>query len=644
MRSYGVLLFNSSLLISQAAVAQDPAAADQSEATAGRGLETVVVMAQRRSQAVTDVPMSVTALSADALEKAGINNTADLQRVTPGLLMVTYSNNLQPTVRGVTANGANTGDNPSVAMYLDGIYQAQQVAAMMDLPDVEQIEVLKGPQGTLYGQNATGGAIIINTRAPSFTPTGKFSASYGNFDAIDLRGFVSGPLSDIVAVSLSGGYQNRDGFRTNVATGEHDTGLDSKLLRAKALFKPTASMSFTLAGYYSDREDSAPFANSTLDDNSLGYLLVPEAPRATSSNQFTARPDSFNRVKAKGGSLRGDFDIDAGTLTVNVGYAQSEVTGLLDLDASPVNVAEYHWEALDSEALQSEATFASRDFGPVSFLAGALYLDTNECFCNGRFVQRAPTVPPAEIGDPTFQVLGTGSIDKKVAAAYAEISYQVTDAFELTAGGRYTREEQNGKAAQAFAVDPDVPVPVDHPDNPVVWSEFSPRVTARYEVAPAQSVYASYAEGFKGGLINTSRIQQKAVDPETIQAYEVGYKGQPTSSLSLSFAAFFYDYSDLQVVALTNGSDYLTQNAASARGKGAEFGFDWAATSELTLSGGVAYLDAKYRDYENAQSFISTGFGNTATTVDHSGDRLSRAPEWTANLSTNYRATIGSVT
>lgn len=643
MRTYGFLLFNSALLMSEVALAQQaPPAAEQSEAAGGRGFEEVVVTAQRRSQSLTDVPMSVTALSAAALEKAGVSNTSDLQRVTPGLLMVSYSNNLQPTIRGVTANGGNTGDNPSVAMYLDGIYQPQQVAAMMDLPDVEQIEVLKGPQGTLYGQNATGGAIIINTRAPSFTPTGKFSASYGNLDAIDLRGFVSAPMSDTVAVSLSGGYQNRDGFRTHVATGERDSGLDSKLLRAKALFKPTDAMSFTLAGYYSEREDSATFATTALENNSLGYLLVPDAPRVTNSDQYGGRPDSFNRVKAEGGSLRGDFVVDAGTLTVNVGYTHSEVTALLDLDASPVNFVEYHWEPLDAEALQSEATFASRDFGPVSFLAGALYLESEECFCNGRYLQRAPNVPPAAISDPTFQILGRGIVEKKIAAAYAEVSYHVTDAVALTAGGRYTREEQTSAAAQNPAMDPEVPVPVAHPGNPLEWSEFSPRVTARYEVAPGQSIYASYTEGFKGGLINTARIQQKAVDPETIKAYEIGYKGRPTSDLSVTLAAFLYDYSNLQVVALANGFDYITQNAASARGKGAEAGFDWAATAELTLSGAVAYLDARYRDYENAQSFVSTGVGNAPIAVDHGGDRLSRAPEWTASLAANYQSVINA--
>ena len=639
------LLSGAALVLPCAAYAQANAPLPQApEADPSSNSAEIIVTAQRRSQRLEEVPMSITALSGDTLKKAGVSNTADLSRVTPGLVMASYSNNLQPSIRGVSGTGANTGDNPSVAIYLDGVYQAQQVAGLMDLPDVEQVEVLKGPQGTLYGQNATGGAIIIKTRDPSKTLIGRLSASYGNRDALDLNGFVSGPLvGDVLAVSVAGSYQKRDGFLRHVITGERDAGLESKLLRGKILFQPTEKAKIIVTGYYGDRSDSSGFAVSPLNDNSAGYAAIPDAPRVTSSRQFGANPDIFNRVRAQGASGRGEFDLDVGTLSAIVAYAKTKVTALNDLDGGPVNLAEYHWEALKTRSFVTEATFASRKFGSVSFILGGLYLNTRDCFCNGRYVQRDPNLPPEPISAPTFQVLGTGIVEKKNLAVYAEATVELTDNLVLTVGGRYSHERQEGFAGQVSAVDPTEPVPVPYADNPVKASNFSPRITARYEFAQGNNVYASYTGGFKGGLINTSNLAQPAVRPEKIKAYEVGYKGKPAPDVSVGLSAFLYDYTNLQVVSFINANTYITQNAASARGKGFEFSLGWAATPEFTLSSGVAYLDAKYRDYKNAQSFTSTGTGNVAVLIpDRSGDRMIRAPKWSGNVSADYEADVGA--
>ena len=633
-----VLLASVAIAVPQAAFAEQRSGSTSSGA---QQLEEVVVTAQRRSERLQDVPMSITALSAETLTKSGVTNTADLARVVPGLIMATYSNNLQPAIRGVTATGGNTGDNPSVAMYLDGVYQAQQVAALMDLPDAESVQVLKGPQGTLYGQNATGGAIIITTAAPSFTPTGRLSASYGNYNAVDLRGFVSGPiLGDKVAASIAAGFQDRGGFRRNLLTGKHDDGLNSKLVRGKLLFKPTDSVSLTLIAYHSDRDDSANYAQSALNSNSIGYLFAPTAPRVTSSKQYASNPAQFNRVMANGVSAKGEVDLEAGTLTVSAAHALTKVTAFQDLDSSPVNFNEYHWVGLKTKTFVSEATFASRKFGRVSFVAGALYLDGRDCFCNGLYVQRDNSVGVA-LSQPTFQVLGLGVVDKTWTSAYGEVTFDATDSLVLTAGGRYSHETQRGYADQVAAVNPTRPVPLPYPGNPVKASKFSPRLTARYKLSPEQNVYASYTQGFKGGLINTANLNQKAVEPETIKAYEVGYKGRLAPNLTVNLSAFLYNYSNLQVVSYQNSGSYITQNAASARGKGVEFDATWAVTPELTLSGGVAYLDAKYRRFPNAQSYVANGFGNTAILIpDHSGARLPRSPKWSGALAANYQTEI----
>lgn len=651
------LMVGAALGTSIAAQAQTAGQTPEQAPTQTTASGDIIVTAQRRSERLLDVPMAVTALSAEALQKSGVVSTADLAKVTPGLTMNFYGSNLQPSLRGVSSTGGNVGDNPSVAMYLDGVYQAQQISAMLDLPDVEQIEVLKGPQGTLYGQNATGGAIIITTRAPSFTPTAKVSASYGNYDDVQLRGFVSGPIvKDVVAVSLAGSYQNREGLRTNVSTGTRDRGIDSKLIRGKILVEPDDRLKLTFTGYYAERDDSTAYAFSALNDNSLGYYLRPDAPRVTNpAKQFAGFADPFVNSKLWGLSLRAQYDLDAGTISWVSAYASSKVTANEDLDASPVNIAQYKYDSLFDKTQVHEVNFVSRDFGAFSFLVGGLYLKAKSYFDRGQYVQYPDfndpnffaglTLTGEPFPTPYTAFRSYGQVRKNIWAAYAEFTIHVTDQFTVTTGGRYTQEKQNVRTDIGY-----LPEAYPYEGNPKKWHKFTPRMTARYEITPNSNVYVTYAKGFKGGLINTAtgsfdavsnKIIGTAVNPEVITSYEAGYKGRVLPGLTVTLDGFWYDYKNLQVVAYGANNLYTTQNAASTRGKGAEFDFRWAATSEFTLSGGAAYVDAKYRSFPNASTFVPTGFGgNTSVNADLSGKRLLRSPKLTVNLSGNYETEI----
>ncbi|MBV1687827.1 TonB-dependent receptor plug domain-containing protein [Novosphingobium sp. G106] len=353
----------------------------------------IVVTAQRRSERLQDVPMAITALSSDMLEKSGVTNTTDLARVTPGVTMSFYGGFLQPAIRGITSTGANIGENSNVATYIDGIYQPQQIATLIDLPDVEQIEVLKGPQGALYGQNATGGAILISSKSPSFTPTGKFSASYGNYNDVQLRGFVSGPLASGVALSLAGAYQERDGFRRHVLTNQRDYGLKSTVVRGKLLLEPSDSARIILSGFYSDRKDSANYAGFAINGNSIAFapnlaglspffagIPVPASPRTVRVDQFSSEPGVFTKIRSYGGSLRGEFDIAGGTLTSSSGYFKNKINYLADVDAASPRILEARAEPLKGEYFVHDTSFASGGTGPVSFLAGIFYLKGQETF------------------------------------------------------------------------------------------------------------------------------------------------------------------------------------------------------------------------------------------------------------------------
>ena len=600
----------------------------------------IIVTAQRRAERLQDVPASITALSADKLAKSGILNTSDIARVTPGVTMPFYGAFLQPSIRGVTSTGANIGESPNVAMYVDGVYQPQQIATLIDLPDVQQIEILKGPQGSLYGQNATGGAILVNSLSPSFTLTGMGSLSYGDYNNVQVRGYVSGPITDSVAASIAGGYQDHDGFRHNVVTDKRDKGLDSKVLRVKILFEPGSAVKITTSGYYSDRQDSAAYASQPYLGNSVSYALVPDAPRATSPKQFAAYPGVFTRIKSFGGNIKGEFDAEAGTVNSITAYQHNKTSYLADADGGPVNYAFAGTQDLNGHYFTQELNFVSHKFGPVSFTVGAFYLNGAEAFNTNDFTLTTPNLPPASPSAPTFGQHSYGRVDKEVLAGYAEATLSVTDKIVLTGGGRYTHERVRAFSNYFFTGDNLLTV-VERPGGPASFAKFSPRVTARYEVTPHSNVYASLSEGFKSGILNANDLAQAPVKPETITAYEVGYKGRVLESLDLNLAAFYYNYKNLQVVAY-NPPEYIEQNAASAHIKGIEADSTWRVGRGFSLSGGLSYVDAKYTRFPDAAVFqpVADGngnlIGNTEITTDLSGRRLLRAPKFSGTLSANY--------
>jgi iron complex outermembrane recepter protein len=615
------------------------AAAQNDEPTA----TDIIVTAQRRSEGLTDVPMSITALSAENLAQAGVTSTSDLAKVAPGVTMTFFGSFLQPSIRGITSTGANLGENSNVAMYIDGVYQPQQIATLIDLPDVQQIEILKGPQGALYGQNATGGAILVSSMAPSFDLTGKLSASYANFNDVQLRGYVSGPLGDSVAASLSGSFQRRDGFRRHVVTGARDKGLEAQVVRGKILFKPSEDARITVSGYYADRTDSAMYAGFAIANNSIGYgadlsalgvpLPVPASPRVTNPGQFSASPDVFTAIRSYGGNIRGEFDLGAGTLTSTTGYFNNTINYIADIDGTAVNIGESRASPLTGKFIVHDTNFASKAFGPVEFLVGVFYLDGNETFGANIFDLQFPNVPPAA-KISLFASNQYARVEKKIIAGYGEITLKPTERLTLTAGGRYTREQQRTFSNLLNSV-PQA-TNVEYPRDPVTFSKFTPRVTARYALSSDANIYASWSQGFKSGVVNTTDFTLDPVKPETITAYEIGGKGRVADGVRVNVAAFLYDYTNLQAVVFVPGRAYITQNAASARVKGIDIDLNWQVTPAFTLTAGAAFLDAKYRDFRNAAAFAPTGTGNLQITTDLSGQRLLRAPQFSGNISANY--------
>ena len=636
--------FMQAVLLAGTALAAPAYAATADTTTDANG--EILVTAQRRSENLRDVPMAIAALSADQLSKAGIASTGDLAKASPGIVIASYGAFMQPSIRGISSAGANIGDNSNVALYIDGIYQPQQIATLIALPDVQQVEILKGPQGALYGQNATGGAILVTSLAPSSTLTGKLSASYGNFNDVDLKGYVSGPLSDKFSASVSGGYQKRDGFRKHVITGQNDLGLESSVIRAKLKFQPSADASITLTGFYSDHNDSAAYSGFAFNNNTAGKGLLgtltpaqnpsgfTTLPVATNGTQFSTDPGVFSRTKSKGVSLAAKFDVGAGTVNSLTSYTKNETFYIADVDFSPISFAQASLvpgKPLYGSFFTQEASFASNKIGPVSFIAGAFFMTGNEEFVSNTFqFANTTNIAPAVQTAFTPVINNYGRVDKQIFAVYADFTLAATDQLTFTAGGRYTTERQRGFSG------PTGGIITEYGQDPVHFNKFTPRITARYAITPDANFYASWGKGFKSGVINTSNFAQKPVNPENITSYEVGFKGR-FSALSFDLSAFHYDYSDLQIVAYAPPV-YINQNAASARINGVEANAKFNITSNFSLSASASYVDAKFTSFPAAAVFVANGFGNTQVTMDLGGTTMPRAPKFTGNVAVDYKA------
>ena len=445
-----------------------PAATSSGEAGAVQGGD-IIVTAQRRSERLRDVPLSITAISAETLSKAGISNTTDISRVTPGVTMLFYGSFLLPSIRGVSSNGSGVGDSSNVAIYIDGVYQSQEQSQLADLPDVQSVQVLKGPQGTLYGQNAAGGAIIIDTIKPSFKWQGKLSASYGTYNDKNIGGYVSGPITSTLAFALAGNLHDHDGYNRDLLRGGHDKGLRSDQIRGKLLWQPSPNTSFTVAAYKVKRDDSGAYAGEPLNGNSIGklYATLPcdfggygahsanpgnpcsatvLPPFATKPHQFAQNVAPTMNIDSWGVSLVGKIGVgDFGSINTVTSYKGSTIFNQGDVDETPVVTGDFQFRVKEHDFIQ-EANFVSNKFSGFTFTAGAFFLDKVERYAPQLFNARFSFLPgatPAVYPDlpapfPYGPSNDVAKAHKKSYAVYAEINYDITDQLTLTAAGRYT--------------------------------------------------------------------------------------------------------------------------------------------------------------------------------------------------------------
>ncbi|MDB5445174.1 MAG: hypothetical protein JWQ97_491 [Phenylobacterium sp.] len=599
-------------------------------------VDEIVVTARRREERVQDVPASVSSISAERLGASGVNTSVMLSQVTPGLIMSATGAYTQPAIRGISSTSITPGDEANVAIYVDGVYYAQMNSNAFQFNNIERIEVLKGPQGTLFGRNATGGAITIITKEPSFTPTGKISIGRGNLESTDAAGYVSGKITDNVAADLSVLYHNDEGYVKDLIRGGKTAATTFSGVRAKILYKPTDSLKFTLSLDTSQSEDTTNIASVAINGNTVGRTLNPSAPIPTGPYQYLLTVRPRNIINAEGASFRADVNLGWASFMSLTSARHEKYRGRADVDGTLVQVrTSIYYQP--SDTYTQEFQLNSPSDSKIQWVGGVYVFQSVSGY-----------VPIIAIPQNTYTV---ARVKTDAYAVFGEATFSPIDRVSITAGLRYSYERKVN-FGKLSPTSPDRSF-TDH------WDDVTPRLVVKYEIPDVVNLYGSFSKGFKSGQFNATALNGIPVAPEKIDAYEIGAKTLRAGAWRASVAAYRYNYKDIQVSARLAGAALVTLgNAAAAVIKGAEFQVDGRVTPELTVNFGLSLLDAKYKDFTGANITFplttsnpvpatscvpGTGTpvgGNRQIVCDVTGRTVIRSPKWTVNAGAQYRRAL----
>ncbi len=599
-------------------------------------LEEVVVTATRREESLQNVPVTVSAVNEKALENAGATDVRLLTFVVPGFVGNRNFGVLQPTLRGVGSSGNSPGDESNVAVYVDGIYQPHAIGNILEFPVVDRVEVLHGPQGTLFGRNATGGLVNVITPEPKFTNSGLVNLDYGNFHGandVKVRGFLSGPLSSDVAGNFSVMYFRNDGYIDDVVRGGKLGDGESFNVRGKLLYQPTdRAQAILTVGYAEQNGGNSNIVeplNGNVFSNSIPGTILAKTPYQAALS-FVPKMS----VNALTIAFRTKVDLGAFSVETSSGYLKDRVLQYSDTDGSPL-VAASNRDEIHSDSQSHEIRFLSSSGGRLTWIGGAYYYHTTE---------DADVFPSISGRPPTFTTFSAVSLAPKVRvtalAAFAEGTYALTDALKLTVGGRYSSEDrhftQTLNGAHPF------------PEQDASAGRWTYRGILQYQFSEHSNVYASYSTGFKSGVYNGYGFSAAPTLPETIGAIEIGVKSDPLPWLRTNASVFDYDYKNMQVVARApsalGATSYVLENAANSKIRGVDLEAQALLPYGFSLNASAEYLDAKYKSFPGAQIYTpiilapgAAPAGNLLTNADVSGNELPRAPKFTVSLGADWK-------
>jgi iron complex outermembrane receptor protein len=660
------------------------AAAPVASQTEGLIIEEVVVTAQKRAQSLADVPASVQAMTSEELENAGIQDFGDLVRVSSSLGL---QDNLSPWQRSVVIRGVGTNVNSpsvesSVSTVVDGVVLGIQGQFFTDLVDIERVEVLRGPQSTLFGKNASAGVLNIVTRKPSLDgPEGIVEVAYDEFAEARLKGSYSAPISDSVAYRISGNVRHvGENFIENVnPAGQDLDGAKGYMLRGKLLWDINDNLEALFTADYSDSDSPSGVRVFRQTAGSGDAILQAGATRPITAGPGNRRvsisdPNEF-QVKDWGLSAEFTWQLDNHTLTSITAYREWQLDDQLDIDSNgllspalslpPVaggGVPYFRGTVVgerESQQLSQELRLQSDTDGRLQYIVGAFLwnLDLEQrsdqrrelCFGLGPLLSQLGTacdqVEPVPL--PPLQLAVSGGSDTDTSneyyALFTQIDYDLTDRLMLNVGARVQRE--------TFEYSQSLTTPLVPGDQPVAGfdgagkesdTEVTGKIGLQYAFNDDSNGYLSYARGYKGAGIESGPFQPvdlMPLAPETVDAWELGYKTRLLGGrLALDSALFWQEFQNTQVLNFNpEASTFESVNAGKSRQQGVEVDARFRATRDLDLTASVTYLDTEYQELV-ADCYL--GDPDPQCAVDGSksvdGQRTTFAPEWKAVLGGRY--------
>lgn len=617
-------------------------------------LDEVIVTAQRRAENLQNVPISVAAFSQEALASSGVTGTGGLPQLVPSVQMVTSGPSTNFYVRGVGNSSSGTGEEGTNAFYVDGVFIADLKQTAMKFNNIERVEVLKGPQGTLFGRNSSGGLVNVITHEPGDKVEAKVNVGFANYQTYTTQAYLAGPVSDTVSADIAlTSTDQKDGWGQDQITGK-----DVRLgwdwgARSKWVWRPSDATKITIGGEYA--KSSGNFTTAfRLAPGSVGTA----GSRPPADTYDTNTPsEQFTHMELWGLNLTAEFDMDWATLTSITGARENKNHSAFDADTGPVKVSGMDLAYIDlrdkAQSFQEELRLASNSDGPLSWQTGLFLLHSKATLHPQTSLGLAFASAPAITGgeNSVFSTLDTTSY-----AAFGEASYALATGTTLTGGLRYTHDNLDFKGEQ-------IPIagPFPNPTQPfsvsdsVTTEEPTYRLALRQDITENLNVYASYNRGFKSGTYSMSNIVVAPVQPQTINAYEVGMKSELLDKrLRLNLAAFKYDISDYQVRATSPSSPVaILLNAAEVDVHGFELEFEAAATDNLRLFGAATWLDSTFADFPAAPlTYLrpanctqgSTGAptgGAISCTGSAKGNDTPLAPKFAGNLGATYNLSMG---
>lgn len=609
-------------------------------------LGAITVTAQRREQNLIDVPLSVTAFDSEQLELTGAVDITSIQRTTPNATIeVARGSNstLVAFIRGVGQQDPLWGFEPGVGLYVDDVYVARPQGAILDIFDIDRIEVLRGPQGTLYGRNTIGGAIKYVTKPLSNEPGLKAKMNFGSYGQLD--GILSGstPIGDTLAIGGAIAKYTRDGYGKNLNTGAEHYNKDVLAYRLSADWTPTDDFSVRFA--YDRSED---------DSNAKhGHRLLPSAdgtiPVTGDIYDTRAGIGDKNSVTTEGYSLTAQWDVnDAVTLKSITAYREGETVTPIDFDALPQN--DFDVPAVYYDDQFSQEFQLLLDSGPWSGVMGVYYLDGN---ANGAF--------DVILGGLGLTVYQAGDQSKENLSVYGDFTYEVNDQWSVSLGGRYTEDKTTADVirelwlgAGSGSFDPSntsifFATQTSYNDVSRDDNQFTPRLSVSYKPTDNLNLYATYAQGFKAGGfdpraredLDPTGLSEQGFGPETVDSYEIGLKGVFLDGrLTMNSAIFLADYKDQQIT-VQSGADsdndgvndtFVSSvfNAGESQYTGFELEGALLLTDQLTLSGNLGYIDAEIQEILSGGVNVADQFVTQNT------------PELQGQVALNYTNSLGA--